>query len=204
MHPTPTAKPSTRSRALCASLLALAALAVGAQGGSFAACDSRQRESGQEADEYTLKAAYVARFLKYVTWPPECFERPESPLVIAIVGRDPFGKALDKAVEGLEVHGRAVAVRRYPNLAAFREEQATVHFVFTSLSDKKVRATLFEVTARRPILVLGDEAGLASEGASMSFFLQEGKVRFEVNPKTVKAQGLTVGSQLLRLAKIVE
>ena len=189
---------------MCASLLAVAALAIGAQGGLHAACDSPPSGIGQEADEYTLKAAYIVRFLKYVTWPTECFERPETPVAIAIVGRDPFGTVMDKAVEGIKVHERAVTVLRYPSLAAFRKEKRTVHFVFTKLADKKERNALLETTARRPILVLGDEAGLASEGASMSFFLREGKVRFEINPKTVKVQGLTVGSQLLRLAKIVE
>ncbi len=62
--------------------------------------------------EYEVKAAFLLNFTKFIEWPAGAFASPDSPFTICILGRDPFGRALDQIVAGESVNGRKLAVRR--------------------------------------------------------------------------------------------
>src|SRR5258708_59565 len=63
--------------------------------------------------EYQIKAAFLYNFTQFVSWPPEAFSEPQSPLVIGILGDDPFGSFLDEMVSGEKVNNRPLVVKRY-------------------------------------------------------------------------------------------
>ena len=64
----------------------------------------------------TLKAAFVAKFVKYVTWPPERQGTDDEPLVVGVFGQDPFGEKLEAAFKGRKASERRVWVRRFHSL----------------------------------------------------------------------------------------
>jgi hypothetical protein len=63
--------------------------------------------------EYQVKAVFLFNFTQFVSWPRESFADPQAPFVIGILGRDPFGRALDDAVRGEQVGGRPLVIERY-------------------------------------------------------------------------------------------
>src|SRR5438552_4760843 len=64
-----------------------------------------------EMPEYDIKAAYLFNFAKFVEWPPRAFSSPNAPLVVGILGSDPFAGRLDRIVQGEVVHGHKLIVR---------------------------------------------------------------------------------------------
>ena len=50
--------------------------------------------------EYQVKAAFLYNFTKFVEWPEQSFAGTNSPLLIGVFGKDPFGGELQSAVEG--------------------------------------------------------------------------------------------------------
>src|SRR2546427_9710737 len=66
----------------------------------------------QTFKEYDLKAAFLYHLAQFVDWPPEAFPTEETPLVIGILGTDPFGKVLDDIVDDEVVKNRKMAVQR--------------------------------------------------------------------------------------------
>ena len=56
---------------------------------------------------------------------------------------------------------------------------------------------------RSPLLLVGEEPGFAEQGGTINFFLDENKIRFEINIETAKQDQLKISSKLLSLAKIV-
>src|SRR4026209_783554 len=64
------------------------------------------RVGAQEENEYEVKAAYLYNFARFVEWPDNVGQDPNGPLVIAILGRDPFGREIDRYIEGKTVNGR--------------------------------------------------------------------------------------------------
>jgi hypothetical protein len=53
------------------------------------------------------------------------------------------------------------------------------------------------------ILTIGDFEGFAEQGGAFNFYLEEGKVRFEINDCAARRENLKISSKLLRLARIV-
>ena len=69
-------------------------------------------ENPPRPPEYLIKAAYLYNFAMFVEWPRDAFSSPDAPLVIGILGRDPFGLAIDLAVENKRISKRRIVVER--------------------------------------------------------------------------------------------
>lgn len=161
------------------------------------------REAGVGDDllpEYRIKAAFLYNFIRYTTWPREAFQGKEQPIELLIVGEDPFGAVLESTFRDKSLHGRKVTFRR----SAKVPDEIRAHLVFCNgLSG----ARLTDLLARckgSPILLIGDEEGLAERGACASFYIDDNKVRFAINVEAAKKNGLAISSELLKLARIVK
>jgi hypothetical protein len=67
--------------------------------------------------EYPVKAAFLYHFVEFVEW-PRASPLPPSKVTIGVLGRDPFGDVLDKAILGKTVAGRTLVIRRFASIEA--------------------------------------------------------------------------------------
>lgn len=169
--------------ALCASLL-LPALA-GAQ-----AAVSR---------EYQVKAVFLYNFAQFVEWPATAFASPDSALVICVLGEDPFGAALTDAVQGETIGSRTLETRRVPGPADVEGCQ----MLFISRSEAAQIADILVQLQPHPILTVSEVDGFAGRGGGINFYLEDNKVRFEINPDAARQRGIRLNAQLLSLGRIV-
>lgn len=158
------------------------------------------REVEPVSDEYRFKAAYIYNFLGYTTWPKGTFEKSDTPIEVLLIGKDPFGKILDDTFKGKQIDKRSVRITR--SKAVPKEIKA--HVVFCSGLGEKDKKSLITMLKKRPVLLIGEDKGFAEAGATINFYLEKTKLRFEINTDASKAAGLTISSQLLKLAKIVK
>ena len=160
---------------------------------------ARALEAGGDVGEYRAKAAFLYNFIRYTSWPADAFESDKAPLELLVVGHDPFDEHLTETFRGKELHGRTVSIRHTRDVP----DELRAHLIFTSgLADEAARR-LIANCARRPILLVGPEAGFAAKGATANFYIDKKKVRFEMNPAAIRRARLEVSSELLKLAKIV-
>lgn len=153
----------------------------------------------QTSQEYQLKAVFLTKFAGFVTWPKDTFPTISSPIVIAVVGEDPFGRALDEAVKGESVGGRPLLVSRVSRL----EEALDSHIVYISRSERRGLDEMLAALAGRSILTVSETRRFAEDGGMINFFLSNGRVRFEINPKAAEKAGLILSSKLLKVGTIV-
>lgn len=172
----------------------LSAMALGSHADSIDSSDS---------SEYLIKAGFIYNFAKLVQWPTTAFSQPDSPIVIGILGDDPFGATLDRIVADKKINGRALVVRRLKWSRDFKDVK-DCNILFVSSSEKEHIDTVVEMMKQLPILTIGDAPGFARRGGIMNFTLEDNKVRFEVNVEAAKHADLTISSRLLTLAKIVQ
>ena len=92
--------------------------------------------------EHDVEAAYLYQFGRYVEWPADQ-GRPGSPFAICVLGKDPFGDALDDIVKGKVISDRPVATRRVLEPAATQGCQ--ILFVSSSEDDRLPAILLFVV-----------------------------------------------------------
>ena len=149
--------------------------------------------------EYQVKAAYLLNFTRYVEWPSEAFEAPGSPVMICVLGRDPFGSVLDATVLGRTTQGRSVHVRRIKSASGAE----SCHIVFVSRDTWRNRADLPRVLRGLGVLTVGESDEFAQAGGVIGFVLQNETVRFVVNAEARDRAGLRISSRMLSLAAAV-
>ena len=148
------------------------------------------------AREHEVKAAYLYQFGKFVQWPA----RPQdSTFDICIAGVDPFGASLAALVEGETIDNRTIRIRRVTATA----ESRTCHILFVGGSVEPQVAGLLQTLATEPVLTVSDTPQFVSRGGMVQFVTLGGRVRFEINLRVAQSAGLTLSSELLRVASAV-
>ncbi|MCX6630788.1 MAG: YfiR family protein [Candidatus Solibacter sp.] len=152
------------------------------------------------APEYAIKAVFLYNLVKYTDWPPASpLSDPSAPIVLAVIGDDPFGAALDEAVRDRTVRGRPIVIVRTSDLKALK----SVHVAFICASESGRAGELVSSLAVRSVLTVGDTESTARAGAAVNFIMVQGKVRFDVNQAAAKRRNIELSSQLLKLARRV-
>ena len=149
--------------------------------------------------EYQVKAVFLYNFAQFVQWPDGSFPENGSPLVVGILGNDPFNAYLDEVVKGEKVSNHPIQVVRYERI----ENVADCHVLFVSASETRRLQPILNSLKTRKILTVGESDLFSRLGGMVSFVTTQGKIRLKINLDAVQAADLTVSSKLLRLAEIV-
>ena len=153
----------------------------------------------QKEVEYKLKAAYLFHFLQFAEWPDSVFENEKSPIILAVLGKDPFGKILDETVMSEKIGDHPIIIKRFQSF----NQLGFCHVLYISSSEKYTFRNILKHIGVSPVLTISDIDGFSEQGGNISFYLEENKVRFAINMQTLKQADLKVSSKLLRLAKII-
>ena len=152
-----------------------------------------------KAPEYSLKAAYLFNFTQFIEWPSNRFASTEAPIVIGVLGDDPFGAALDQAVKGKIVGARSLEIRRLKQTNDVRG----CHILFVCGSEAKRVAEILAASDKQGILTVSDLDRFAEQGGTINFYTENNKVRFKINLSAAERAGAKISSQLLRLGTII-
>lgn len=155
-----------------------------------------------DSREYRLKASFIEKFVQLTRWPDDVLPPDKNkPFVIAIMGKNPFGKILDIMYRSDKIEGRRVAVRYI-----FRPEQITgCHLLFISKSMQKYLLSILKTCRRKPILTISEVEGFARKGGHINFYVTDkDTLHFEINETKVKESGLHMHLLLIEIAKIVK
>lgn len=145
--------------------------------------------------ETDVKAAFLPRFARYVTWPAYAVPGGSDPFVLCVIGNDPFGAVLDSAAKSQSVNGRRIVVRRLD--AATSAAQCQIAFV--GGNDQQSASDILTALQSLPVLTVTDSKTGAARGI-IHFSVVRGRVRFSIDDVRADAQGLSISSRLLALA----
>lgn len=167
---------------LCAASMCLPSLLVYAQ----------QARPG----EYQVKAAYLYNFSRFIEWPPLPAADKDEPFVICVLGKDPFGSVLDATLSGEGIAGQSLVARRLSKL----QDALACRILFVGASEEDHLKEIFAVLGKSSVLTVSDIPRFSERGGMIEFVLKGDKVRFEVNVSNAADAGLTVSSDLLKVA----
>lgn len=138
-----------------------------------------------------VKAAFLFNFAKFVQWPAEA-----GPLVLGVAGDKALATAVANLVAGRTIDGRPIEVRALPG----GRDPEGVHVLHVSslLGDQNTAALLALV--RGPVLTIGETPRFLRDGGMVRLFIEDQRLRFQVNRRQTDAAGLQLSSQLLSLA----
>jgi hypothetical protein len=166
--------------------------------------------------EYQVKAAFLYNFTMFTDWPKEKIADGNDPIVIGIIGDDPFDDAFEP-VKNKKVKGKDVVIKRFKELEELKksgekdesqphpqiETLKKCHVLFICSSEKKRLGEIIDLVQDNNVLTVSDIEGFIEAGGIINFVMEEKKVNFEINNISAEKAGLKISSKLLRLAKRV-
>ncbi len=183
---------SFAARRVAVLVLATAVLFAGTAGSSAA-------RSTDDVKTAAIKVAFVYNFAKFVVWPPERFPRPGAAVTFCVRRGDLQPEAL-MALEGKQIGDRPIT------LASVQagDDIGVCHLLFISGfgSDGEMEG-LFAAARRSKVLLVSDQPDFAVAGGHIGLVEDRGRLRFQINLRSVAEADLKLGSQLLQLAEIV-
>lgn len=150
--------------------------------------------------EYQVKAVFLFNFSQFVQWPATAFSAADAPLVIGVLGQDPFGAQLDDVVRGESAGGHPLLVRRFTELKNIQD----CHILFITREEQRRLPDILTALKGSNVLTVGDADGFAVNGGMIRLKNERNRIRLNINLKAAEAAGLTISSKLLRPADIVE
>jgi hypothetical protein len=166
--------------------------------GALLAADAG-RVYAQDVTEVSLKGAFIFNFARFTEWPSETL--PTTAAVSAcVVGDRGVGEALKRSVSGQKLNGRAIVV----SILEPDVPLPSCHFLYVSGVARARMAEIVYGVHEAPVLTVSDDDTFIKVGGMIQVFIESGKMRFRINPKSAKRAKLQLSSRLLALADLVE
>ena len=172
----------------------IALVAVGAIFGplSLSAQKSKPRE-------FEVKATYLYNFARFVEWPTTAAVAKSDSFPICVLGQDPFGPALDTIVAGETIGGKAVLAKRVLK----PQDAVSCRVLYISSSEETRLREVLAGLDKAAVLTVSDIPQFSQRGGMIQFVQESNKIRFEVNLASAEEAGLTLSSELLKVAVLV-
>lgn len=144
----------------------------------------------QPVSEAAVKAGFVYNFMKFTQWPQ---------------GRETLRLCTpsEQALEGhlAQLHGKMVADRQVEvrqNMPS--ADWTNCDVVFLAEVDAARAASLVRTLSGSPILSIGEGPSFADAGGMIGLYVNDSRMRFEVNLSAAQRAGITLNSQMIKLA----
>lgn len=149
----------------------------------------------QDVTESSLKAAFVYNFAKFTEWPADVLS-PTATFAACVLGDSPTRDALDRIVKGRQLSGRTISVSEVQLGVGLR----SCHLLYMSGVTKTQITAIVAAVRGVPVLTISDTDDFARGGGIAQMFVENGKIRFDINLDVAKESRLQLSSKLLALA----
>lgn len=142
------------------------------------------------------KATNLLNFTRFAKWQDETFNNNDEAINLCLSNQGEFKKFLQE-----KVHNRRFGLaKKTINILTFSDESKNEHchlsYIVTNADAEKISANKW--------LKVGDNRDMAKLGTAINFIIEAEEVHFEIYPSKLKDQNVSMSSELLKLATIIE
>ncbi len=150
--------------------------------------------TGQSQEK--IYSVFIQTFIKGIHWPGSTTDN----FVIGVLGYPPLAAELSQTFATTKIKNRSIEIREYASAEDIGVCQMIFVPAFKARSFEKVLAKV----GTKPTLILSNKMDMAKKGAGVNFILIEGKLKFEINCKTIEQRGLKISSNIKTMGILVE
>jgi hypothetical protein len=149
----------------------------------------------QDVSGPSLRAAFIYTFARFTTWPSDV-PPPTGTFTACVLGDGPVRDALERSVKGRQIAGRGISVSQ----VALGGKLRSCDLLYVSgVTPVQVAAIMAEVGGAA-VLTISDVDDFAQQGGIAQMFVENGKIRFDLNLEVAKRSRLQLSSKLVVLA----
>jgi len=146
-----------------------------------------------------IQAVYLFRFIQFIEWPATAKSQQNPVAHLCVLGDDPYGETLDKAMQkGENIIDVDINIHRIRRLQ--QVYSASCHMLFVSQSKVYTQQRIINELANQPILTISESEDFAEQGGMIQFVQKKSRVSFIVNRESLDKAGLKASSRLLTIA----
>ena len=144
------------------------------------------------------QSLFIYNFTKYIKW-PESYNSGK--FVIGVIGNSNIVEALNAMASAKKktVSGAELEVKKYNSISEIDD----CNILFVSQNVAGDLGQIDSNTDSKPILIITDMPGLATQGSVINFVEKDGKIKFELNESSASSRGLIVSGSLTNLAILI-
>lgn len=159
-----------------------------------------QKAFGQVSGEYLIKAVFIEKFTRFITWPVGSnMNSADSAVVINIIGNHPFNDVLRSIYRTQKINNKPVKI---VNIARVQQLQQP-DILFIGQTDAETLNAILDHTRGKPILTIADQKNYAHKGVIINFYVKNDRIAFEINEQSARESHLAISYRLLNTATIV-
>ena len=143
-----------------------------------------------QTDEYWVKGVFIEKITKFIEWPKGSkVNDVNKKFVISVIGENPFGNELNEIYKNTKIKNKVVEIRYIKNISEIESSDVLFIVLLLSRNDKEKLKDIIAYTKDKPILTMGDTEGYADSGVLVNFFIDDNKIKFEINETAIKTSG---------------
>lgn len=169
-----------------AAFLAAALLLLG-PGSAFA----------QDVSLPALKAAFVANFAKFATWPDDPLQGRAA--TFCVIGDRAVAEALDHTLKGAPSSKNALVLVLPPD-----GPLRSCDLLYVSGLDVKGTLQVLDAVKGAAVFTVSDSDKFAERGGIAQLVLEKGRMRFAINTAAAQRARIVLSAKLLNLATLVK
>jgi hypothetical protein len=156
-------------------------------------CTSTGR--AQNVTESSLKAAFIYNFAKFTEWPADVLP-PTATFAACVLGDNSTRDAFGRIVKDRQLAGRPISVSEVQSGVKLR----SCHLLYVSGVNQTQLAAIMTLLHGAPVLTISDLDDFVRDGGIAQMFVENGRIRFDINLDIAKESRLQLSSKLLALA----
>ena len=144
-----------------------------------------------------FKSLFIYNFTKNIEWPAEY---NSGDFVITVLGNSAIIAELEKIAKLKKVGNQTIVIKKVNEVT----EIDKCHMIYIVPSKSTQLSNVLTKLTGKPVVIIGDQEGLAKNGAGLNFVKIDGKQKFEINQASIEKGGLKVNSYLVTLGIVVK
>lgn len=143
-----------------------------------------------------IRASMIEKIVRFIEWPPWTHEQ----FTLCVIDKTPLLSAIQTYYENSSINDKPVNVFIVNNMTEFNGCQA----IYLDEEQTNDLADILKIIRNQPILIVAEEKNAVLLGAHLGFFIEDNRLRLEVNRKALTNSGFKVSYHLLKESRIVD
>lgn len=148
-------------------------------------------------EQNELKAVFLERFTRFIEWPSAQVTH-QGDFTICVVNDQAFTKTLNHIYSNKTIKNRQVSVLSIQE----NSPKKGCSLLYIGKNTRTV-TKLVKEAKQYHLLTISHHKGFASQGVMINFYLDQQRMRYEINNQTAKQSDLNISYLLLKSARLI-
>ncbi len=139
-----------------------------------------------------IKAVFIYKFMQYTEFP-----QGKSGLKIGVMGNSDIIAEMESIWKAKEIQHVSFSLINNP------QEVDQYDIIFIPENQSQHLDLVLNAAKKQGVLIIADKKELAEKGAGISFYEENGKLKFMINKNTIDSKKLKISSSLMALGTVI-